>query len=162
MPRCLRSLNKRRAGLVGILTVLLDVSHQIRRAGPRLHDKAARIARLAPPAAGRADNCSQTTVSRARRRTFQVLFSVRARRPSAPGALDCIRNAISNELIRVAISGSPVTPRRYFIEAAYGIERIALQLRIHTFGIREIEHGIAARAELHALIDRRQKSAAPA
>src|SRR5260370_27852449 len=29
-------------------------------------------------------------------------------------------------------------------------------------GIREVEHGVPTRAELHALIDRRQKTAAPA
>ena len=42
------------------------------------------------------------------------------------------------------------------------IERVALQLVVDAARVREIQHRVAAAAELHALIDRRQKAAAPA
>ncbi len=42
------------------------------------------------------------------------------------------------------------------------VERIALQLLVDARGIRKIQNRIAAAAERHALIDGRQKAAAPA
>src|SRR5262249_34424207 len=46
----------------------------------------------------------------------RIFFDSRDRSINS-GALDCIRYAISNELIRVAISGSPVTPSRFSLRA---------------------------------------------
>ena len=77
------------------------------------------------------------------------------------GALGCMRKAISNELIRVAISGSPTSSSRSWLSLLDGVERVALELGVDAARVGEIQDRIAAGAELDALVDRRQKAAAP-
>ena len=47
------------------------------------------------------------------------------------------------------------------VERLHGIQGIALERFVEPAGIGQIKHRIAAGAELHALVDRRQESAAP-
>src|SRR5258706_590598 len=49
-----------------------------------------------------------------------------------------------------------------FVEFAERVERIAAKRWVNSIGIRQIEHRIAGRAKLHALIDAGEKSAGPA
>ena len=48
------------------------------------------------------------------------------------------------------------------VQAAQRVQRIALQLRIDSARIRQVEHRIAGAPELHTLIDGGQEAAAPA
>ena len=114
----LEVLDQRGAGLVGVLAVLLEVLRPGCRAGPRPRGRAGRSARRARPAGGRAGSCWRTTACPARRRTSRDVLRLLATGPSAPGALDCMRKAISNELMRVAISGSPTTSSRCWFSAS--------------------------------------------
>ena len=61
----------------------------------------------------------------------------------------------------MSISGSPVSTAG-LIEIADQIDRFAASARVHTLGVRHEQHGIAFRSKFHALVDRRQKPAAPA
>ena len=78
-----------------------------------------------------------------------------------PGAVVCIRKAISYELIRVAISGSPIASSRIWLSCADRVERVALEVVVDAARVGEVEHRVAAGAELHALVDGRQEAAAP-
>ena len=73
----------------------------------------------------------------------------------------CIRNAISYCAMRVAISGSPkslsLSSLNVFSASRYTRRFSAGK----PAGFDEIQNGIADRAELHALIARGQKAAAP-
>ena len=83
-------------------------------------------------------------------------------RSVSSGTDDCIRNAISYCAMRVAISGIAVVRRasRWLICAS--ASRYTRRFcAVKPGGVREIQHRIADRAELHALIARRQKAAAP-
>ena len=61
----------------------------------------------------------------------------------------------------MAISGSPTLLEPQLVERPDGVERVALEVGVDAAGVREVEHGIAAGAELDALVDRRQEAAAP-
>src|SRR5438552_12205668 len=47
------------------------------------------------------------------------------------------------------------------IEISHQVERVALHFGVDAFWIGYRENGIALAAEIHALVDRRQKAAAP-
>ena len=49
----------------------------------------------------------------------------------------------------------------FLVERAYGIERVTLDLVVHTFGIGKIQNGIALAAEHHAIVNRGQKARTP-
>ena len=78
------------------------------------------------------------------------------------GALDCIRKAISNELMRVAISGSPDCVEPHLVQLLIASSESRCSSRVDAGRVRQVQHRIAAAAELHALIDGRQEAAAPA
>ena len=73
-----------------------------------------------------------------------------------------MRNAISYCAMRVAISGSPNSCELQLVQLRRGRRGIAAA-RSPSIArrIRQVQHRIAAGAELHALILRRQKAAAP-
>src|SRR5206468_4463577 len=64
-----------------------------------------------------------------------------------------------------------VNPRRDFwiadlleaqpVQLAQSVEGVALQATVDATRARQVQHRIAAGAELHALVDRRQKATAP-
>ena len=87
--------------------------------------------------------------------------SARCEMSISSGALDCMRKAISNELIRVAISGSPTASRRHLVERAERVERVALQLGVDAGRVGEVEDRVALAAERDALVDGGQEAAAP-
>ena len=72
--------------------------------------------------------------------------------PSAPAPSVCIRNAISYCAMRVAISGSPNSSSVAVVQLrrAHPGTRAASPRR--TLRVREVQHRIADRAELHALV----------
>ena len=80
--------------------------------------------------AGQAGSCWRTTACPARRRTCRDVLRLAARCPSAPGRWPACGRPSRSELMRVAISGSPIASRRCWLSAADGIERVALQCAI--------------------------------
>ena len=83
-------------------------------------------------------------------------------RSVSSGTEVCMRNAISYCAMRVAISGSPILVELGCRSASPG--RRALRARVRAsmpVGIREVEHRIADRAELDALVPGGQEAAAP-
>ena len=64
--------------------------------------------------------------------------------------------------MRVAISGSPASARRTRFRSVTRSSDSRRAPRVHAVGVRDEQDRVALRAELDALVDRRQKSAAPA
>ncbi len=81
-----------------------------------------------PPAGAPAGSCWRRMACPARRRRVPASPWAPWRCPSVRARSTCMRNAISKELMRVAISGSPVTVCAHFVQLIEGIQRIALQL----------------------------------
>ena len=75
--------------------------------------------------------------------------------------LACIWNAISYCAMRVAISGSLAKACCCSFSAPIGVHVSGLLLARHAGWVRQIEHGIALRTQLHALIAAGQKAATP-
>ena len=63
-----------------------------------------------------------------------------------------MRKAISYWLMRVTVSGSPIVVGEVLVERGEIVEHRAAVARGDAGGIVEIEHGIRAGAELHALV----------
>src|SRR5262249_23744981 len=136
-------------------------------------------ARLAPAAGGRADRCSRTTACRARHRTFPgyggggFLSVLRlgagggwgrgtSRGWFLWGCRGGAADADASDLWgRAAPAGVACVIQMHRIERAHGVQAVALEFLIDAAGVREIQHRIAAGAELHALVDRWQEAAAP-
>ena len=78
------------------------------------------------------------------------------------GALACMRKAISKELMRVAISGSPTSSSRIWLSCldASRASRAAVSASTPR-RVGEVQDRVAAAAELHALVDGGQEAAAP-
>ena len=131
-PAPLQVLDQGRTGPVGLPAFGLQALRPGRRGGPTPRGRSARSGRRARPAGGPAGNCWRTRSCPARRRTGPASPSIPGEMSISSGALDCMRYAISNELIRVAISGSPTTPQPLFVQAADGVERVALGLHRRT------------------------------
>ena len=109
-PALLQVLNQGRARLVGVLAVVLQVVDQVAVLVPRLvedlHEPHASLQQPARQQAG----VGERRLGRVS--TIQVQHVLRLPRDVHHLRRDCcIRKAISNELIRVAISGSPTRSR---------------------------------------------------
>ena len=77
------------------------------------------------------------------------------------GALVCMRKAISNALMRVAISGSPTASSRVPIELRRARRANRAAAAVDAAAVGQIQHRLAAGAERHALVHGGQKAAAP-
>ena len=160
-PALLQVLDQRGAGLVGVLAVLLEVVDQVAVLVPGLvEDLHEPHAALDQPA-GQQAVVGERRLARLGAVHVEDVLAARWPMSITSGALDCMRKAISNELIRVAISGSPTASSRSRFRAADGVERVALQLAVDAARVGEVQHRVAAGAELDALVDGRQEAAAP-
>ncbi len=73
----------------------------------------------------------------------------------------CMRKAISYWAMRVAISGSPVSSSCMWLSLARSSRKRRRWAALEPRGVGQVQHRIADRAELDALVARRQKAAPP-
>ena len=151
-PRCLRSLTSAADGLVGVAALDLELRGQVAVLVPAGVQAAARSARRARPAAGPSGSCRRTSPAASRPgRTCRARAAARSRSRSAPA-----RSPASGRPSRTARcawrSPGRRTPRSFSsLSLREVVEQAAAHLAAHAVGVRQVQHRVAAAAELHAL-----------
>ena len=141
---------------------LADVLARIRcRGSPSPSRKAARSARPARPAAGPAGSCWRSSPRPAGRRTCRGCGAARGEMSITSGTAVCMRKAISYWAMRVRVSGLPSSWACISLRSRRASRLSRRMVGVHAARIGHVQHRIALRAALHALVDRRQKAAAP-
>ena len=111
-PALLQIRDQRGAGLVGVLAVLLEILDEVAVLVPRLVEELHEADAALDQPAGEQAVVGEGWLAGLGAVHVQRCASVRLERSISSGALDCMRYAISYELMRVAISGSPMSSRR--------------------------------------------------
>ena len=106
-PRCFRSLTRAAQGLIGVAAVLLQVLHQVAVLVPGLVEELDEAHAVLDQPPGQQAVVGERRFARLGTVHLERVLVGSCDRSISSGALVCMRNAISKELMRVAISGSP-------------------------------------------------------
>jgi len=138
----LEVFDERRRSLIGVATILFEVGHEAAVLVPRLVENLDEAHAFFDEPAREQHALANVPLPGSAPYISSVAFDSLEMSINS-GAVSCMRCASSNELMRVAISGSPDHVKVFLVKPLDCVERVALDLFIHALWIRKIEDRVA-------------------